>query len=142
MAAQATLAIGQAVTPTGTTQAPTTPTDPLGPSQAPDELAVLTTLAGEQPWVFNGGDAFDQTDPLGRGAFTEEAVIRLHAIDPNFGHIRKDAGQKQYNGHAIDAVCYKRADGVTAESIDILTDSGPQWLFQFANATMLGLWYF
>jgi hypothetical protein len=48
----------------------------------------------------------------GCGEFTEAVVSALHAVDPNWGHFRKRPGQEQWNGHAVDAACYRLGSGV------------------------------
>jgi hypothetical protein len=41
----------------------------------------------------------------GCGRFTEACDTAIHnAIEPLCGHLRKDPGQNQFNGHAVDAI--------------------------------------
>jgi hypothetical protein len=111
------------------------------PAEAPNMLATLNTVFGSQPWKFDGGDVYDQTQPDGRGAFVEAAVLACHALDPRWGHIRKNPGQNQYNGHAVDFMLWKNPDGVTAEGYDILS-TAVQWNFAGRDANLLAKWYF
>lgn len=111
------------------------------PAGAPNMTATLNTVAGSQTWKFDGGDAYDQTQPNGRGAFTEAAVAACHAIDPRWGHIKKNPGQNQYNGHAVDFMVWKNPDGVTAEGYDILSTT-IHWNFGGRDANLLAKWYF
>lgn len=62
------------------------------------------------------------------GKFTEAVAIRLHKKDPEFGHLKKRPGQNQYNGHAVDAILYKKA----GRTVDIIGASAspkakPRW---------------
>lgn len=116
---------------------------PSLPPQAPNRMDILQQVLASKTWHLSNGDAYDQTQPDGRGAFTEAAVAALHAADDRFGHVKKNPGQNQYNGHAVDAIDWKNPDGVTAEVYDILDGSGNlQWGFQGRDANALSLWYF
>lgn len=53
------------------------------------------------------------------GQFTEAVVVDLHAIDPNFGHLRKFGSSTQYHGHGVDVVLYK----ATGQAVDIIKAS-------------------
>ena len=55
----------------------------------------------------------------GGGCFVEHVAFELHKIDPNFGHLKKNPGQNQFNGHAADAILYRK----TGQSIDIISNS-------------------
>jgi hypothetical protein len=50
------------------------------------------------------------------GQFVEYVAPFLFAADANFGHLKKRPGQTQYNGHAADAVLYKK----TGQAVDII----------------------
>jgi hypothetical protein len=50
------------------------------------------------------------------GQFTEHCAPILFRLDANFGHLKKDPGRTQYNGHAVDAVLYK----ATGQAVDII----------------------
>ena len=61
----------------------------------------------------------------GCGLFTEECVRQLHrTFSRGYGHIRKDPGQNQFNGHAVDALMLV-VNTMTAEAAiyDIIMDS-------------------
>jgi hypothetical protein len=94
--------------------------------EPPNESATIQVIFASKAWIFDQGDEFDRTNPMGRGAFTEECVRVLHGKDPNWGHIRKNPGQNQYNGHAVDFIQYKRDDLAAAVGVDIAS-SGPTW---------------
>src|SRR5690606_7735545 len=53
------------------------------------------------------------------GEFTEYAAKRLHALDPSIGHLRKSRSQRQFNGHAVDALLHRP----TGTAIDIIKAS-------------------
>lgn len=53
------------------------------------------------------------------GRFTEACAIACHAADPRFGHLKKNPGQTQFNGHAVDALLFKD----TGQAIDIIVGS-------------------
>jgi hypothetical protein len=83
---------------------------------------------------------------LGCCAFTEECARRLHAIDPNWGHVKKTSGQEscarttQPELHAVDAVFHK---GIP-EARDIITSSGvpgaaPAW--NLTGTPPASLWF-
>ena len=124
---------------TGTSAGPVA-TGPTGEPTAKNMLWVLEQVHNTQTWRL--GKEFEDA-PDGRGAFIEAAVVRLHAIDPNWGHIRKHGGQNQYNGHAVDAIIYKRPDGSAAEIYDVVSGAGHiKWGFVSAKAADLDKWYF
>lgn len=64
----------------------------------------------------------------GAGAFCEAVVSALHAVDPEWGHLKKSGAQNQFNGHAVDAALY-RATGNTADFIYAAgdADARPSW---------------
>lgn len=112
---------------------------PAGEPTAPNMMWVLEEVLHSQTWRL--AKEFED-EPDGRGAFTEAAVTRLHAIDANWGHIRKHGGQNQYNGHAVDAIIYKRPDGSAAEVYDVVTGGGHiAWAFKGASAADIEKWY-
>jgi hypothetical protein len=125
----------------GGTTPPTPPTPPTpGDAQAPDMLTTLQAVYDAGTWDLSEANE-DAAD--GRGAFVEVAVEALHALDPNWGHVRKDGAQNQYNGHAVDAINWKRPDGLTSEIYDVVGGSGDLvWNFIDASAANLALWYF
>jgi hypothetical protein len=83
----------------------------------------------------------------GCGAFTEAACAALneqHSAD--WGHIKKDPAQNQYNGHAVDAIMLRATAGVTTPGIyDIIMstespDALPAWSYK--GPPDLALWYY
>ena len=85
-----------------------------------------------------GGVAWDlsvEAGPTGAGAFVEAVVSALPGDE--WGHILKNPGQNQINGHALDAIAYKSPiplnNGKWFQVVDIImsvgsTDAEPQWL--------------
>ena len=68
------------------------------------------------------------TSKEGAGRFTEAAAAVLHAVDPNWGHLRKPAERTHVIGpdgqrHAIDVVLY-RASGTICDIISGAGDPG------------------
>lgn len=71
----------------------------------------------------------DLSTKEGCGKFTEDVAVAIHNADPEFGHLKKRPGQNQYNGHAVDAILYKK----TGQAIDIIAssesaDARPGWM--------------
>jgi len=54
------------------------------------------------------------------GEFTERSVLALSAVDRNWGHVGKQPGEKQWNGHAVDAAKYR----TTGQVIDFVIGAG------------------
>ena len=100
-----------------------------------DVYSQVSPLDG-QPWDLN--DELP-TSLHGSGAFTNAVVL---ALNPEFwGHVGKSGDQKQYGGHAIDAIAYKSPTPLYNDKfvqvVDIIGRSGggltsaddgrPQW---------------
>ena len=117
---------------TGTTGTPHGAPD----GSLPDARATVFDVHGRpsprdgQPW-----DLVDETSSSlhGSGAFTNAVV---EALGPEWGHVTKRGAQKQYGGHAIDAIAYKSPtplyNGKFVQVVDIIGGSGargaaPQW---------------
>ena len=68
------------------------------------------------------------------GKYTEEFIPHLRSVtgDKNIGHLRKYGAQTQYNGHAIDTLCYYDPSRGTYQSVDF--GGG----FESSNAS--GIW--
>jgi hypothetical protein len=118
--------------------APGGPPPPIGtlPPLAPNELAVLQTVYASATWDFSTDQG-----PTGRGAFIDLAVPALNAVDANFGHVNKNPGQTQYNGHAVDAINWKDPDNLTAEIYDVISSGGAlQWNFVDRTSANLSKW--
>jgi hypothetical protein len=79
-------------------------------AQAPNHFEVVQRVwdAGHR------GDSHESS-----GCFTEAAAYALHQVDPNWGHLKKNPGQNQVRGHAVDAVLYR----TTGTAIDIIGGS-------------------
>ena len=87
--------------------------------------------------VFNAGNngvAWDLTTDEGGGDFTNAVVQKLGGP---WGHFKKHPGQKQHNGHAVDAIAYLSPtplyNGKYVQGIDIIGAVGDpgatiQWL--------------
>jgi len=54
------------------------------------------------------------------GEFTERVLLRLHAIDPNWGLLSKQPGEKQHRGHGIDSGIYL----ATQQVVDVIAGAG------------------
>jgi hypothetical protein len=80
----------------------------------------------------------------GCGEFTEDCCTELHERNSQWwGHIRKNPGQNQYNGHAVDALMLATGEG--AGIYDIIHDSvapsaSPQYIWK--GPPDLDLWYY
>lgn len=83
----------------------------------------------------------DLTTKQGCGEFTEAVVSALHAVDPNWGHFRKRPGQEQWNGHAVDAACYKLGSGVDFIASSQSPTARIHWL-PYPDAPPSPDWYF
>lgn len=114
--------------------------DPGTGETAPNMFSILESVYNSQTWRLD--EAYeDELD--GRGAFTEAAVTAMHDQDARFGHIQKNPGQNQYNGHAVDALVFKNDDGTTGEIFDIVTGSGDLcWRFVDRSEGNLEKWYY
>ena len=83
----------------------------------PDHRAIV-----EQVFAAGGHDL---TTKAGAGRFVEAAAAALHAVNVNWGHLRKPAGRThvvdaQGNRHAVDVVLYR----LTGQIVDIIRDAG------------------
>jgi hypothetical protein len=117
---------------TGGDQPPGTPGPPGGDegghdpesgatAQAPDMTYIMERVLASGNWNLQ---EYNEDAPNGRGKFTEVSVTAMHDVDARFGHVSKSGSQNQYNGHAVDALCFKRDDGVMAEIYDIVSGQG------------------
>jgi hypothetical protein len=68
----------------------------------------------------------------GIGKWTEAAVAALHQQDPRWGHLRKNPGQSQYNGHAVNAALYLSDTPGQSQAVDMMRvgapNPTPRWL--------------
>jgi hypothetical protein len=93
---------------------------PITPNPYADPFAIIQH-------VFDTTHPNLATEP-GCGKFTEDCCKALHEqMHPLWGHIRKEPGQMQWNGHAIDAINLLVNSGQTISGIyDIIQSSlGP-----------------
>lgn len=83
----------------------------------------------------------------GCGEFTEECCRQLHnLLSRGYGHIKKDPGQNQYNGHAVDAVMLL-VNSPTAHAgiYDIIVDSvspNAHPAFNYVEPPIPEKWYY
>jgi hypothetical protein len=59
----------------------------------------------------------------GQGAFVDAVVSTLHAIDPNWRHLKKNPGQTAVHGHGEDSALYLLPDG-KAQAVDFIGGAG------------------
>ena len=83
----------------------------------------------------------------GCGKFTEDCCTALHdQHSPAWGHIKKNPGQNQYNGHAVDAVMLLFAANGTAGGIyDIVFSSASpeaKPAFNYVEPPIAELWHY
>lgn len=86
----------------------------------------------------------DLSTKEGCGKFTEDCCTALHENHSQWwGHIRKNPGQNQYNGHAVDAVMLATGEG--SGGYDIIHDSvspNASPACNYAGPADLELWYY
>jgi hypothetical protein len=97
-------------------------------------------------------DVYDRTDADlsthdGCGQFTADVCDALHAEHSSkWGHIQKNPGQNQYQGHAVDAVMLLGdAKGVSNGIYDIIQDSvsaAAQPVFNYVEPADPNLWMY
>lgn len=83
----------------------------------------------------------------GCGKFTEDCCTALHTDHSNaWGHVKKNPGQNQYNGHAVDALMLLGAAPDTSPGIyDIVFSSASpeaKPAFNYAGPPDYALWYY
>lgn len=122
------------MTPTPVTPGPEPP--PVDPTYPKDPEGIIN-------YVFAIG-SYDLSTHEGCGKFTEDCCEALHDHHNNtWGHIRKNPGQNQYNGHAVDAV--QQAAGPGNGIYDIIHDSistSATPSFNYKGEPDLTLWYY
>lgn len=98
---------------------------PEPPMSVPYEFDVVQAVNAAYPHLLQ------QNTGASCGEFTERVVWELAKTDDKWGHVGKNPGQNQHNGHAIDAVMY-RSD-IPDNVVDIINSSGdgnpttPSW---------------
>lgn len=95
---------------------------------------------------------YNETQPqlwtlAGCGKFTEDCCRALHTeSSPYWGHIRKNPGQNQFNGHAVDAIMLAlNIPGTAAGIYDIIyssVSSEAKPVFNMAGPPEYDLWYY
>jgi hypothetical protein len=116
--------------PPGTTPPPTGPPNPL------DIINRVYAETHPQLWTHEGC-----------GLFTENCARALHEeSSPYWGHIAKEPGQNQYNGHAVDAVMLAlNIPGTAAGIYDIIYSSvsaEAKPVFNMAGPPEYEKWYY
>jgi hypothetical protein len=96
--------------------------------------------------VLNSG-SFNLATASGCGLFMEAGCKELHEkMHPAWGHIKKNPGQNQFNGHAVDAIMLLVPSGGTAPGIyDCIQDSASpnaKLVFNYAGPVDNALWYY
>jgi hypothetical protein len=127
------------------TLTPTTPTPPTTPppTSGPDPNANPLDIIN---YVFNSTHP-NLSTAAGCGLFAEDCCKELHEkMHPAWGHIRKNPGQNQFNGHAVDAVMLVVPSGQTAPGIyDIIQSSASpeaKPVFNYVEPPVVDLWYY
>jgi len=112
--------------------------EPPGPGESPEEIIAWVWASGEHQLVTKEGC----------GKFTEACCAALHEGHYKaWGHIRKNEGQNQWNGHAVDAVMLaaNAPDGTSHGIYDIIQSSESaeaQPVFNYAGPSDPNLWYY
>jgi hypothetical protein len=127
------------LTPVVVTPPPTTPPPSSGPDPNANPLDIIN-------YVFNSTNP-NLSTAAGCGLFTEDCCKELHEkMHPAWGHIRKNPGQNQFNGHAVDAIMLMVPSGGTAPGIyDIIQSSAApdaKPVFNYVEAPVPDLWYY
>lgn len=78
----------------------------------PNHEAVIHQVYTSGSWSF--------TTIEGYGLFTEACVSALHGVDARWGHLRKNPGQTQYNGHAANAALYLSDAPGQSQAVDFI----------------------
>lgn len=118
---------------------PPPPEPPPPPDPTRDPFAIIQSVYAE------GG--FDLSTKEGSGLYTEAACTALHDLHSNeWGHIKKEPAQNQFNGHAVDALMLRWPAGATVAGIyDIIwscesPEAAPAWSFK--GEPDPNLWYY
>jgi hypothetical protein len=117
---------------------PVTPPD-THPNPNADPLSIILEVEARHQ--------FDLTTKEGCGKFTEACCTELHNRHSNdWGHVRKEPSQNQWNGHGVDAIMLARATPNTPAAIyDIIVNSeapGAHAAMNFSSSVNLALWYY
>jgi hypothetical protein len=118
---------------------PAPPQPPPGPDPNADPTAIIDAVYALQDHDLSTHD--------GCGEFTEDCCTSLHEQQSaDWGHIKKNPGQNQFNGHAVDALMLRWPAGNTPAGIyDIIHDSvapGATPSFNWKGDPDPALWYY
>jgi hypothetical protein len=121
------------------TTTPEPPTGEEGPDPNANPLEMIM-------YVFNSTTP-NLATAAGCGLFTEDCCELLHnEMHPAWGHIKKNPGQNQFNGHAVDALMLMVPSGSTAPGIyDIIQSSAApdaKPVFNYVEPPNPDLWYY
>ena len=106
-----------ALLPVVTAEPPDKEPDDKEPDDKEPTVSV-PNLFGVVQGVWNGG-GHELVTKEGCGRFTHACALALNAADGNFGHLKKNPGQNQIDGHAVDAVLHR----ATGFAIDLISSS-------------------
>jgi hypothetical protein len=123
------------------TATPQAPPDP-GPTPPSGPRTPLQIIEG----VYATGQ-FNLATHDGCGEFTEACCTALHEENSTmWGHIQKNPGQNQYNGHAVDAVmALANVPGASAGIYDIIYSSASpeaKPVFNWVEPPNYDLWFY
>lgn len=124
------------------TAPPTTPEPPTTGGEANPNANPLDIIN----YVYNSTHP-NLSTASGCGMFTEDVCTELHnGMHPAWGHIKKNPGQNQFNGHAVDAVMLLVPSGGTAPGIyDIIQSSAApdaRPVFNYVEPPVNDIWYY
>jgi hypothetical protein len=90
---------------------------------APNHLFVIEHLAA----------GYNLGTKEGAGQFTEAAVVALHAHDRRWGHLKKNPGQTQYNGHSHDGALYLSDTPGESQHVDFIAKAEAPGAYVYWN---------
>lgn len=124
---------------------------PVAPAPTPTPPDTGGGGGGEMPsdpfgiinWTYTNGH-FDLSTKEGCGKFTEACCTNLHDnLSQMWGHIRKNPGQNQYNGHAVDAIQLAAGTGTGIYDIIYSSESYEAYpTYNLKGPADLSLWYY
>ena len=121
---------------TAVSSAPPEPETPEEPDLPDDPADIIEA-------VYHAGE-YDLSTKEGCGTFTEDCCIALHENHSEmWGHIMKNPGQNQWNGHAVDAVMLLAGEDCGIYDIIFDTESAnahPQYVWK--GPPEPELWYY
>lgn len=102
---------------------PIDPEEPDQPDPEPGEPMIPNRLNEIQYINSQYPHLLQQNSTATCGEFTERCVWELSRGDSRWGHVKKEPGQNQFNGHAVDAMMYRTEPD---HAIDIIQGAGDQ----------------